>query len=84
LTEAARESMRGIHSAMQQMESMVSAIANSTRKQHDATAQLAQSTEIINERIQQSDRSLQTSRETLSRLDELAKRIESVVGSFRL
>jgi len=84
LTDAARLSIRGIHDAMQRMESMVSAIAHSTREQHDATAQLAMSTETINERIQQSDRSLQLSRETLARLDELAKRIDGVVGSFKL
>ena len=84
LTASARTSVHSIRNAMQDMEAMVNTIAMSTREQHDATSQLAQSNEGINLRIQQSDRSLQASLATLSRLNELARTIESVVGKFKL
>ena len=84
LTQSAREHLDRISGTMNQVVENISAIAHSTSEQHNATTAMAQSTESINNQIMDSAASLQMARDTLAKLNDLARDMQATFGRFRL
>ncbi|GGP24868.1 methyl-accepting chemotaxis protein [Silvimonas amylolytica] len=84
LTEQASGRMREVASSIQDMAGRVGHIADATLEQRNATNAMSESTEQINQRIGQSDSSLQNTSRNLEELEKLAQAINADFGRFRL
>jgi len=72
-----QENMNGV---LRKMED----IANATREEQAATTAMAQSAEGITSKMQKSDADLQEAAETLTRLNQLARKLQDMFSSFRV
>ena len=59
-------------------------IANATREEQAATTAMAQSAEGITSKMQKSDADLQEAAETLTRLNQLARKLQDMFSNFRV
>ncbi|WP_082824204.1 methyl-accepting chemotaxis protein [Crenobacter luteus] len=84
LTREAAEQIGQIREAMAAVVAKMNEISLSTREQHNATTQIAQSTERINSRIIESDGALQGASHTLGGLAEAAGSLRQQFSRFRL
>ncbi|RXZ44655.1 methyl-accepting chemotaxis protein [Crenobacter cavernae] len=84
LTQAAVAQIGEIRRTMEAVVAKMSEIALSTSEQHNATTQIAQSTERINSRIIESDGALQGAHHTLTGLAEAAGSLRQQFSRFRL
>jgi len=84
LTEDARDKIGEIGNKIESVAERMSEVAMSINEQRSATAAIAQSTEDITSRVQETDRALQHARATIDQLGSVARSTQEQFSRFKL